>query len=144
MTQTLNPVTAIPSTTAPVTTLDLMLAAEGWRDIRTAEGQLVYPGSKLSFLIESKGIDSALHYINAQARKIAGARPLYQVSDVRSAIVDLNRMAQAGEYATATQIERDIWEGVLEAVATGNAQAGYLAAEALATKQMGFPRVASA
>jgi hypothetical protein len=37
-------------------------------------------------------------------------------------------------------MEQKLWEGSLEAVASGNAQAGYIAAEALDSKKIDFPR----
>lgn len=75
--------------------------------------------------------------------KIAAAPQM--ITDVNTAKRLANAVgvqAQAGEHYTATRLERELWAGVLEAVATGNAQSGYLAAAAMTTAQIDFPRTA--
>jgi hypothetical protein len=136
MTQMLNTITPMIT---PVTTDQITYAADVWADIQTPEGRTVYPGCKLRFLITDRGLTAATAYVNQRAREMT-VRPLYQVIDVERAVANLERLVEAGEYQAAEQAERDIWEGVLEAVASGNAQSGYLAAEALKTKDLDFPR----
>lgn len=136
--------TTVPtSITAPVTARQVQQAADDWQDVRLSDGRLVYPGSKLAFLIERQGIDKAVGHLNFCAQNMTRPQPLNQVADVRRAIENLKRLADAGEYAEATQLEREIWAGVLEAVATSNAQAGWLADAALTTRDISFPRVSA-
>lgn len=45
-----------------------------------------------------------------------------------------------GRYTLAAHLERELWADVLETVAGGHAQAGYLAAAVLETKLISFPR----
>lgn len=67
------------------------------------------------------------------------------ITDVRIAermVAEIASLAGGGEDYTATRLERELWDGVLEAVASGNAQAGYIAAAALETKKIAFQRTA--
>lgn len=65
------------------------------------------------------------------------------ITDVRTVermVAEIAALAAGGEHCTATRVERALWEGVLEGVASGSAQAGWLAAAALVTKEIDFPR----
>ncbi|HEX8321670.1 hypothetical protein [Longimicrobium sp.] len=65
------------------------------------------------------------------------------VTDVRTAermVTEISALAGGGEHYQATFLEADLWEGVLEAVAGGHAQAAYLATAALKSKEIDFPR----
>jgi len=64
------------------------------------------------------------------------------VPAVQAKVREITTLAFHGEHYMATRVERDLWEGVLEAIAGCNAQAGYLAAAALETKKIDFPRTA--
>lgn len=55
---------------------------------------------------------------------------------------EIGSLAAGGEHYQASTLERDLWVGVLEAIASGNAQAGYLAASALESRSIPFPRTA--
>lgn len=68
------------------------------------------------------------------------APAIYSDKQVERLVNEIGVLAQAGEHYTATSLERQLWDDVLEAVASGNAQAGYLAAAALETKKIDFPR----
>jgi hypothetical protein len=59
---------------------------------------------------------------------------------VKNMIELVKTYAEAGAFEDATRVERELWEGVLEAVAASNAQAGWLATAALETKKIEFPR----
>lgn len=59
---------------------------------------------------------------------------------IKAQVALINSAVRNGDFRQATLLEQFIWEGVLEAVASGNAQAGYLAAAALDTKKIEFPR----
>ena len=62
------------------------------------------------------------------------------VTEVQRALTTIESAALSGQYATARGLERELWEGVLEAIASCNAQAGWIAAEALKSKAIVFPR----
>lgn len=67
------------------------------------------------------------------------------ITDVRIAerkVAEIAALAGGGEHFTATFAERDLWEGVLEAIAGCTAQAGYLAEAALKSTEIDFPRQA--
>lgn len=140
MTQTVNP-TQISPVTTPVTASGVQRAIAEWADVRLADGRLVYPGAKVQFLLNNCGsAEKVAAYLNERAEEMARPKPLYQLRDVRLALENFSRLVGQGDFAAATVAEKDIWEGVLEAVATSNAQAGYLAAEALRTRDYDFPR----
>jgi molybdate-binding protein len=65
---------------------------------------------------------------------------LTSVTDVRRAVAQVQRAADELDYERAAGYERAMHEAVLEAVASGNAQAGYLAAAALESRDIDFPR----
>ena len=67
--------------------------------------------------------------------------PYAQVFEVRAEVARIAEMT--GDPEAAHGAEDELWRGVLEAIATGNAQAGYLAAEALKTRDLDFPRYCS-
>lgn len=69
------------------------------------------------------------------------AVPFSSVAEVRREVGLVAKAVAAGDLISATLLERGIWDGVLEAIAGSNAQAGYLAAAALETKQLDFQRV---
>lgn len=62
------------------------------------------------------------------------------VSEVRSYLATIEINAQVGNNERATHLERALWEAVLEGIASGTAQAGWLAAEALKSQTIDFPR----
>lgn len=66
--------------------------------------------------------------------------PVTDVRTVERAVAGIRALASGEEFFMATFAERALWDGVLEAVAGGNAQAAYLAGAALATKAIEFPR----
>lgn len=70
--------------------------------------------------------------------------PLHSVDQVRDRVAQIADLAWHGEHYTAARLERALWDDVLEAIAGCNAQAGYLAAEALKTKAIDFPRPGTA
>lgn len=59
---------------------------------------------------------------------------------VTAKVREIGTLASFGEHYQATRLERDLWEGVLEGIASGNAQSGYLAAAALESRAIPFPR----
>lgn len=72
---------------------------------------------------------------------MTAAVPFSSVAEVRREVGLVAKAAAAADYVSATILEHGLWEGVLEAIAGSNAQAGYLAAAALETKQLPFPRM---
>lgn len=68
------------------------------------------------------------------------APAIYSDKQVQARVLEIARVASFGEHYQATSMERALWDDVLEAVASGHAQAGYLAAAALETKNIEFPR----
>jgi hypothetical protein len=62
------------------------------------------------------------------------------VPEVERVVAQIRSAVEHGKPMAAANMERAMWEGVLEAVASGNAQAGYLAAAALESKKIDFPR----
>ena len=93
------------------------------------------------------GVDAAT-LMNQKAAEVAPApRPMdapaiYSEKQVQARVQEIGNLASFGEHYQATRLERQLWDDVLEAVASGNAQAGYLAAAALETKKIDFPRTA--
>lgn len=75
-----------------------------------------------------------------QTSKPRTIAPITDVRTVERKVAEIAALAGGEEFFMATFAERDLWEGVLEAVAGCNAQAGYLAAAALQTKEIDFPR----
>lgn len=65
---------------------------------------------------------------------------LTSTTEVRRAVALIEESAKAGDFEQAHSLEDDMMIGVLEAIASGNAQAGYLAAEALKSREIDFPR----
>lgn len=73
------------------------------------------------------------------------AAPAAPITDTRTAkkmVEEIARLVSFGEDYAATRLERELWEGVLEAIAGANAQAGYIAAAALESKKIDFQRTA--
>lgn len=70
------------------------------------------------------------------------ATPITDVRTVERKVAEIAGLAGGGEHYLATFAERALWEGVLEAIAGCNAQAGYLAAAALKSTEIDFPRQA--
>lgn len=66
--------------------------------------------------------------------------PITSTTEVRREVSRVAELAERGEYTWAAVLERNLWEGVLEAIACCNAQAGWLATEALKSKDIDFPR----
>lgn len=66
--------------------------------------------------------------------------PITSVDRVRRAVALIASWNGAGEGYTAARLERELWAEVLDAIAGCNAQAGYLAAEALRTQEIELPR----
>jgi len=62
------------------------------------------------------------------------------VDEVRQRLNYLRSIAAQGAFEQARVLERTLWDGVLEAIASCNAQAGWIAAEALKSKEIDFPR----
>jgi hypothetical protein len=69
--------------------------------------------------------------------------PVTSVDAVRQRLAYIASLARQGDFEDATVVERALWEGVLEAVAGCNAQAGWIAAEALKSREIDFPRWAA-
>lgn len=66
--------------------------------------------------------------------------PIFAVDEVRQTVTYIRSLAAIGEYASATICERILWTRVLEGIASGTAQAGWLAAAALESRSIDFPR----
>jgi hypothetical protein len=61
---------------------------------------------------------------------------------VQDRVARIRRFAEVHkDFPYAAKLEKVLWEQVLETIAGGHAQAGYLAAAALETKKIEFPRV---
>lgn len=67
--------------------------------------------------------------------------PFSSVTEIRREVGLVAKAVAAGDLVSASLLERGIWDGVLEAIASSNAQAGYLATAALETKLINFQRV---
>jgi hypothetical protein len=65
---------------------------------------------------------------------------IYSDRQVDARVAAIAEAVRVGKPMAARNMERQLWEDVLEAVASGNAQAGYLAAAALESKKIDFPR----
>ena len=152
MTQTQQPIApATRTATTPVTAETLRRAAFDAADIATPDGTLVYPGIKLLWFGENTCDGDwayAADLMNQKAAEVApkprpmDAPAIYSDKQVDARVREIAAQAAGGEHYTATRLERQLWDDVLEAVASGNAQAGYLAAAALETKKIDFPRTA--
>jgi hypothetical protein len=66
--------------------------------------------------------------------------PLFSESEIRHTVSYVWSLVALGDYADAAEVERTLHTRVLEAIASGTAQAGYLAAAALETRKIAFPR----
>jgi hypothetical protein len=62
------------------------------------------------------------------------------IADVRARVDKLSQMAGSKDYEAADAEEHQIWGEVLENIRKGHPQAKGLAAEALTTKFLTFPR----
>lgn len=67
-------------------------------------------------------------------------KPLTSVTEVRRAVDAVRATVATGDYEKAHGLERDLLLGALEAIAGANAQAGYIAAEALTVTAIEYPR----
>ena len=128
-----------PPVTAPITDQQVLNAAAAWADIQTADGRLVYPGSKLAWLVRSRGAVVAARYLNLRAENLDRTQ-ITGVEDVRLAVENIARLARQGEDMAAADAERDLWEGVLYAAAVGTEEGATLASEALRTRVIPFAR----
>jgi hypothetical protein len=68
------------------------------------------------------------------------ATPIHDGRVAERMVAEIAALANGGEHYSATFLEAELWEGVLESIAGANAQAGYLAATALKSKAIDFPR----
>lgn len=66
--------------------------------------------------------------------------PLTSVVAVRTALDGVREAVAEGDFEKAHGRERDLLIGALEAIASSNAQAGYIAAEALTVTEIDYPR----
>lgn len=66
--------------------------------------------------------------------------PLTSVVAVRRALAEVREAVEQGDFEKAHSRERDLMVGALEAIAASNAQAGYIAAEALTVTEIDYPR----
>lgn len=65
---------------------------------------------------------------------------LTSTTEVHREIALIAKAVRAGDFTSARILETRMTEGVLEAIASGNAQAGWLAAAALESRAIEFPR----
>jgi hypothetical protein len=65
---------------------------------------------------------------------------LTSVTDVRRALAEVQAAVDEGDFEKAHSREREVLLGALEAIASSNAQAGYIAAEALTVTEIDYPR----
>jgi hypothetical protein len=137
------------SISAPLTPEQLRRAAFDAADITTLDSTLVYPGIKLLWFGENTcdgDWDHAAALMNEKAAEVAAraakmdAPAIYSERQVEALVAQIAALAAGGEDYTAARLERDLWDKVLEAIASGHAQAGYLAAAALETKKIDFSR----
>jgi hypothetical protein len=68
------------------------------------------------------------------------AEPLTSVTAVRAAVIQVKNAVLEGDYEKAHSRERALLLGALEAIASSNAQAGHIAAEALTVTEIDYPR----
>lgn len=66
--------------------------------------------------------------------------PIFDLAEVRAQVQQIEALVAQRDYEAAHGLERQLWDSVLEAIACGTAQAGYLASAALVTKEIDFPR----
>jgi hypothetical protein len=66
--------------------------------------------------------------------------PIFAVDEVRQTVNYIRSLAACREYADAAICERTLHARVLEGIASGTAQAGWLAAAALESRSIDFPR----
>jgi hypothetical protein len=66
--------------------------------------------------------------------------PLTSVDAVRKSVAEVRRVVDTGDFEKAHGLERNVLLGALEAIASSNAQAGYIAAEALTVTEIDYPR----
>lgn len=68
------------------------------------------------------------------------ATPLTSVTAVRRAVAEVQEAVNQGDFEKAHGRERNLLLGALEAIASSNAQAGHIAAEALTVTEIDYPR----
>ena len=66
---------------------------------------------------------------------------LHSVDQVKRVNKMIKDLAEGGEIYMATDLERKLHTAVLESVAGGNAQAGWIAGEALNSSKIPFKRI---